>query len=148
MLKAARGTAVTSELAHSEVDLAPIPDQQAVGLSGMARGFVLSVSGRHDEASAECFRAAKASGVFTMWALPLAGRYAVLARDSARARGAVGELEALGISGPALAADVETILAGCAALEGASLEAMAGYRRALGAWRELGLPWDEALAAI
>ena len=148
MLKAARGTTVTSELTQSEVDLATVPDQQAVGLSGMARAFVLSVSGRHDEASAECFRSAKVSGVFTMWALPLAGRYAVLARDAARARDAVGELEALGISGPALAADVETILAGCAALEGASIDAMAGYRRALGAWRDLGLPWDEALTAI
>ncbi len=148
MLKAARGMTVTSELAQIEADLATVPDQQGFGLFGMARAFVFSVAGRYDEASAECFASSKLSGVFTMWALPLAGRYAVLARDVARAREAVRELEALGISGPALAADVETILAGCAALEGSSLDAMAGYRRALTAWHDLGLPWDEALCGM
>ena len=147
LLKAARGAIVTEELAHLEADLATIPDLQAVSVAGLARGFVLSVSARYREAADECF-AAKASGTLTTWLLPVAGRYAVLARDAGRARQAVLELQALGVSGPALAADVETILAGCAALEGAGLEAIAGYRRAMTAWRELGLPWDEALCAI
>jgi hypothetical protein len=83
-----------------------------------------------------------------LWALPLAGRYAILARDPTRAREAVRELEAMGISGPALAADVETIRAGCAALEGDGQAAIAGYRTAMGAWRDLGLAWDEALCGL
>ncbi|MEA2630764.1 MAG: hypothetical protein QOE66_983, partial [Chloroflexota bacterium] len=147
LLRAARGGEVTEELARYEADLATIPDLQAVSVAGLARGFVLSVSARYSEAADACF-AARASGVLTTWLLPLAGRYSVLAHDPARARGAVLDLQALGVSGPALAADVETILAGCAALEGNGLEAIAGYRRALHAWRELGLPWDEALCAI
>ncbi len=147
LLKAARGATVTEELARLEADLATIPDLQAASVAGLARGFVLSISARYGEAADECF-AAKASGVLTSWLLPLAGRYAVLARDPGRAREAVLELQALGVSGPALAADVETILAGCAALEGARLEAIAGYRRAMTAWRDLGLAWDEALCAI
>lgn len=42
----------------------------------------------------------------------------------------------MGISGPELAPDVETILAGCAALDGDSQVALAGHRSAMGAWRE------------
>ena len=148
MLKAARGEAVAAELAQTETDLATIPDQQAAALSGLARAFVLSVSARYQEASDECFASARASRVLTLWALPLAGRYAVLARDPKRAREAVSELEAVGISGPALAADVETILAGCAALEGDQGDAMARYRAAMAAWRDLGLAWDEALCGL
>ena len=38
--------------------------------------------------------------------------------------------------------------AGIAALEGSPDDAMAAYREALAAWRDLGLVWDEALCAI
>jgi tetratricopeptide (TPR) repeat protein len=148
MLKAARGTNITEELAQCETDLATITDQQAVALSALARAFVLSVSARYHEASDECFASAKASAVMKLWALPLAGRYAVLARDATRAREAVSELEAMGISGPALAADVETIRAGCAALDGDRPQAVAAYRRAMSAWRDLGLAWDEAMCGL
>jgi class 3 adenylate cyclase/tetratricopeptide (TPR) repeat protein len=148
VLKAARGVAVGAELAKTQAEMLSVPDQQPVALAGLARAFVLTVSARYAEAADEYFAAAQASSVFTQWALPAAGRSAVLARDLERARDAVRELDALGISGPALAADVGTILAGCAALEGDEAEAAARYRRALSAWRDLGLPWDEALCAL
>ena len=148
MLKAARGRTVVAELAQSESDLATVPDQQAVALAGLARAFVLSVSARYREASDESFASARASGALKLWALPFAGRYAVLARDHAGAREAVRQLEDVGIAGPALVADVETIRAGCAALEGDPQGALAGYRTALAAWRELGLVWDEALCGL
>ena len=139
---------MTGELARNEADLAAIPDQQAVALSGLARAFVLSVAARYDEAADASFAAAKASRVLAIWALPLAGRFAVLAHDAERARDAVGQLELDGISGPALAADVETILAGCDALEGDPGHAMARYRVAMADWRDLGLSWDEALCGL
>ena len=148
LLKAARGLDVTGELAQHEADLATIPDLQSAALSWIARGFASSVAGLYAEARDRSFASARSGRVLTLWALPLAGRYAVLAGDPEGAHEAVRELGALGISGPALANDVETILAGCAALEGAPLEALAGYRRAMSAWRDLGLPWDEALCAI
>ena len=148
MLKAARGEDVTAELARIEADLATIPDQQAAAVSAMARAFVLSVSGHHREAADECFAAARSSGVLIHWALPLAGRYAVLDRDPARALDAARELEALGSSGSALAVDVETIRAGSAALEGSKPEAVERYGRAMTGWRDLGLAWEEALCAI
>src|SRR4029077_7849978 len=50
--------------------------------------------------------------------------------------------------GRAVDNDRATIHAGIAALEGRTAEAMAGYRQALGVWRDLGLVWDEALCAI
>jgi hypothetical protein len=148
MLKAARGTPIEAELAGAEAVLTTTPDTQAVSLVGLARAFLLVIASRYSEATDEYFAAARASGVFTQWALPLAGRSAVLAGDSKRARDAVQELDELGISGPALAADVETIRAGIAALEGHTADALAGYRRALTAWRDLGLDWDEALCGI
>ena len=148
VLKAARGSDVAAELARIEVDLATIPDQQAAAVSAMVRAFVLSVDGQYRKAAGECFAAARASGVLILWALPLAGRYAVLDRDSTRALDAVRQLEALGSPGPALAADIETIRAGCAAVEGSLRDAAEHYRRAMGAWRDLGLVWDEALCAI
>jgi class 3 adenylate cyclase/tetratricopeptide (TPR) repeat protein len=148
LLKAARGVDVTAELAGIEVDLATIPDQQAASMSAMVRAFVLSVAGRHREASDECFSSARGSSVLRLWALPLAGRYAVLDRDPARALDAARELEAMSSPGPALAADLETIRAGSAALAGALPEAAEGYRRAMNMWHDLGLVWDEALCAI
>jgi len=148
MLRAARGEDVAGELAQHEADLATVPDVQSAALSRIARGFASSVVGRYAEARDRAFAAAKVGRTLTLWALPLAGRYAVLAGDPEGAHEAVRELGALGISGPALAADVETILAGCVALEGDTVEALAGYRRALSAWCDLGLVWDEALCAI
>ncbi len=42
-------------------------------------------------------------------------------------------------------ADRRTIRAGIAALDGRTAEALALCRDSLRAWRDLGLPWDEAL---
>ena len=47
-----------------------------------------------------------------------------------------------------MSADILTIRAGLAALEGRHAEALASYREALRSWQGLGLAWDEALCAI
>ena len=50
---------------------------------------------------------------------------------------------------PAEAGLISDALSGlAAALDGRPTEALAGYRDALRRWRDLGLPWDEALAGI
>jgi hypothetical protein len=47
-----------------------------------------------------------------------------------------------------VSADVQAIKAGIAALAGDTQEAQAGYRAAIGAWRELGLDFEEAMTIL
>ena len=61
---------------------------------------------------------------------------------------ALERLVATGAHGRALDIDRQSIRAGIAALEGRSAEANAGYVAAIAGWRELGLPWDEALTEV
>ena len=58
---------------------------------------------------------------------------------------ALDRLAALGTRGRAIDADRATIRAGLAALAGDRGAALAGYRTAMSAYRDLGLAWDEAL---
>ena len=57
-------------------------------------------------------------------------------------------LDASGIHGRVVEIRRLTIQAGLAALDGQAADALARYRDALRGWRELRLPWDEALTAI
>ena len=82
------------------------------------------------------------------YSLPRAGRVAILAGDPATAQAAVDRLAVLGSKGRAMDADRAAIRAGLAALAGDRAGARAGYRVALAAYRDLGLPWDEALAGM
>jgi hypothetical protein len=81
-------------------------------------------------------------------ALARAARVAIWAGDETGAAGDLAALDASGIHGPAIEADRTVLRAGLAALAGRTTEALAGYRDALRSWRDLGLPWDEALAGI
>jgi class 3 adenylate cyclase/tetratricopeptide (TPR) repeat protein len=69
-------------------------------------------------------------------------------RDGAAARTQLTALTALNVPGPVDAATKASIRAGIAALEGRPAEARAEYRVALAGWRDLGLPWDEALTCL
>lgn len=53
-----------------------------------------------------------------------------------------------GIRGPAVELRRATIRAGIAALAGQTAEAIALYRGARDGWRDIGLPWEEALVGI
>lgn len=75
-------------------------------------------------------------------------RAALWDRDADAVPADLALLDASGVHGPALEADRTTIRAGVAALEGRTADALALYREALRAWRDLGLPWDEALCAV
>ena len=73
---------------------------------------------------------------------------ALLAGDPATAGLALDRLIATGAHGRALDVDRTAIQAGLAALEGRRADAIAGYRSAIAGWRDLGLPWDEAITSI
>ncbi len=80
--------------------------------------------------------------------LPLPARAALWDHDLHAASEDLALFDAAGVHGPPLEADRKTIRAGIAALEGRPSDALALYREALRAWRDLGLAWDEALCGI
>lgn len=75
-------------------------------------------------------------------------RAALWLGDAAAARADLAGVDASGLHGPAIEADRVTLRAGVAALDGRSADALALYRNALQAWRDLGLAWDEALCGV
>ena len=77
-----------------------------------------------------------------------ASRCDILAGHAELARADIAQIDASPRRGRAIDADRVTIHAGIDALDGRTAEALAGYRQALGVWRDLGLVWDEALCAI
>jgi len=108
-------------------------------------GSYAHAQGRWADAAAAWMRIADISDLNAPYALPRAGRVAVLARDPALAQVALDRLAALGTRGRAVDADRSTIRAGLAAMAGDGDAARAGYRTALASYRDLGLAWDEAL---
>jgi class 3 adenylate cyclase/tetratricopeptide (TPR) repeat protein len=80
--------------------------------------------------------------------LPYPARAALWDRDADAVRADLADLDASGVHGPALEAGRTTIRAGIAALEGRTADALALYRQALRAWRDLGLAWDEAVCGV
>jgi class 3 adenylate cyclase/tetratricopeptide (TPR) repeat protein len=80
--------------------------------------------------------------------LPRAARAALWAGDRAGAVEDLAALEGAWHHSAAVEADRRTIRAGIAALEGRPADALALYRDALRAWRDLGLVWDEALCGL
>jgi len=111
-----------------------------------ASGVVAFAEGRLGDARERFLRAIE----LTSWpdALPLPARAALWGREVDAASADLAALEASGMHGPAIDADVITIRAGIAALEGRTGDAMALYRNAGRAWRDLGLAWDEALCGL
>jgi hypothetical protein len=78
------------------------------------------------------------------FAYPRAGKSALLARDASGAQDALDRLALNGTRGRVVDVERATIEAGIAALEGRTSDALAGYRRALSLWGDLGAPWDQA----
>jgi hypothetical protein len=92
-------------------------------------------------------RQAAASDTNAPFALPRAGKAAILAGDATGAREALDSLTLNGTRGRVIDIERETIEAGIAALEGRTDDAVARYRAALSTWGEMRLPWDQAWAA-
>lgn len=151
-LRAVRSELVGDQLAELRRLVADISDpQQLAGAPDLA-AFVAFAAGRLDDARTAWLRAAELWA--SSWAgslatsLPRAARAALWAGDGAAARDDLAALAASGVHGPAIEADRRTVQAGIAALEGRPTDALALYREALRAWRDLGLAWDEALCGL
>ena len=148
LLDACRGADPTSLLAEGEALVAGLTDPQFSSYVRMGSAWAALAAGRLDEAAELAQAAVAATSYFGPMGLPLAARAALWSGDGERV---AAMLEQLGVEprrGGAIETDRLSVRAGLAALEGRSAEALAMYRDALRAWRDLGLAWDEALTAI
>ena len=112
------------------------------------RGWRAFADGRFADAAARWIENADMSSLNAPYLLPRVAHSALLANDPATAQLALDRLVKTGAHGRAVDVDRLAIGAGLAALDGRTAEAIAGYRAAIAGWRDLGLPWDEALTSI
>jgi class 3 adenylate cyclase/tetratricopeptide (TPR) repeat protein len=147
VIAAARGQDVDARVAATDQVLSAGSDNQAHASARDLVGNVAFAQGRLDEA----YDALTAAAGMISWLAPTAyltaARAALWLGDPVRARTALQKLDAT-THGPAIAAAHATIETGLLAVAGKTGEALAGYRDALNAWRELGLPLDVALTTI
>ena len=130
------------------VEDSDIEDHETASVRHDLRGWIAFAEGRFKEASEAWFMMASMSALNAPYVLPRAAHAAILAGDRAGATQALERLDATGAHGRALDVDRTAIRAGLAALDGGTAEAVAGFRAALAGWRELGLPWDEAITSL
>ncbi len=147
-LRTARGE-VTADLLADLVAL-PSSDGDLVKPATIAwsGAWVAFANGDYGRARSQGRRYAEVFIQGTVEGSLIGARSAIMAgdRDAAREDLAIAR-ESRG-RGRANEADHATVSAGILALEGRPSEALALYREAIRAWRDLGLVWDEALCAI
>jgi class 3 adenylate cyclase/tetratricopeptide (TPR) repeat protein len=143
-----RGDPGTEDAREMEQVFADRSDPQSLGSLADLHGIEAWLAGRYADAYLSFRHVAEVDSLNAPYGLPLAGRAALWNRSADDAASALHALDATGVHRPALEASRTTLRAGLAALEGRSADALALYRESLGAWRDLGLVWDEALCGI
>jgi len=148
VLTSLRGGDPAADLAEAERLLPGMSDPQYASYCHWGRTWEAFVAGRLAEARHEAEAAFRSTDYFRPITLPIAARAALWGGDPAGAETLIHEIELTSVRGQAMALDLVTLRAGVAALEGRRAEAVAGYREALRGWRQLGLAFDEAMAAL
>ncbi|MEA2609680.1 MAG: hypothetical protein QOJ75_1923, partial [Chloroflexota bacterium] len=148
ILDALRGNDPAEAIASMESMIVGLTDPQYNSYRQTAVGWAALATGRLPEVQVAARAASAATSYFGPMALPLAARAALWDGDTGSIRELLEEMRRVTWRGSALDADVVTVRAGLAALEGRPGESLTLYRDALKAWRGLGLEWDEALCAI
>ena len=138
------GDASAAEIDEIERAVKEMDDSDLVAGVLDGRGVLAHRDGRWVDAGRAWASIAEVSDLNAPYALPRAARAFVVGRDGAAAEAALDRLAALGARGRAIEGDRATIRAGLAALGGDRESAVAGYRTAIAAFRDLGLVWDEA----
>jgi class 3 adenylate cyclase/tetratricopeptide (TPR) repeat protein len=148
MFDSQRGLDPSAQIAAMEPMTIGLSDPQYGSYRSWAGAWAALATGRLGDAAASARAAAEATKYFAPITLPLAARASLWEGGTEEVRRVLDELGRVFSKGAALSADILTIRAGLAALEGRPSEAMALYRDALRAWQALGLQWDEALCSI
>ena len=148
ILKAMRGQESMTDIEESSKLRIEITDPQFESYELLARAWAAHAAGDLDDVRALADQAVARTDYFAPLALPLAIRAAAWAGDAPGAATHLGALEASGFWGPTLEADVVLGQASVAAVEGRVADALAGYREALRVYRNLGLAFEAAAAAV
>jgi tetratricopeptide (TPR) repeat protein len=143
-----RGEPVEQGMAELSRLAAASDDPQMRSGSALTAGVIAFAGGDLRHVREECDRAAAMVVGLVPIARARSARAALWMGDVGGAIEDLAAFDASGFDGSALEADRATIRAGIAATEGRASEALAGYREALQAWRDLGLAWDEALCGL
>ena len=112
------------------------------------RAWLDFADGRFPEARANWTKVTEISALNTPYVLPRIAHTSLLLGDAAAAADTLNALMKTSARGRAVDVDKVAIQAGIAAIEGRSGDALAGFRSALAAWRDLGLVWDEVLTSL
>jgi hypothetical protein len=148
VLTALRGGNPSADIERAATMAVEVKDPQYESYVHWARAWAAMAAGRLSEAREEAVTAARTTDFFSPISLPLGARAALWAGDSAAAQAILEDLVASGYRGQAVALDLATLRAGVAAREGRRAESAAAYREALRGWRQMGLVFDESLAAL
>jgi class 3 adenylate cyclase len=148
LLAAFRGRDASEDLEIAARLRAGLTDPQYESYELWARAAGALAAGDLSASVEHAERSAAITDYFTPLALPLGARAALWAGDAATARRLLDRVTATSHWGPVLEADKTRITAGIAALEGHSVEALAGFRDALRAYQHLGVAFDEAAAVV
>jgi hypothetical protein len=148
VLTALKGGDPSGDLAEAERLVTSMKDPQFTSYLHWSRAWAAFAAGRLADTQEEAASAARVDNDFVPISLPLAARAALWAGDVADAKAVVAQIQSSVVRGQAIALDFATLRAGVAALEGRRAEAISGYREALRGWRQLGLAFDEAMAAL
>ena len=143
-----RGIPRPEDRTEIEQVLASRSDPQSLGALDDVHGLVALLEGRMRMRSGTSRALPRSTPSTPRSRCALAGRAAVWNRSAADWPAALQALDATGVHRPALEASRMTLRAGLTALEGRPSDALSLYRESLGAWRGLGLVWDEALCGI
>ena len=147
-LQSLRGESVDEAIAEMVVLAGPSTDSDIITSLQLAAADEAFASGRLVDARDAWHQAADLAAEYRPALLARAGRAALWIGDIPGAREDLAALDAAGVHGPAIEADRLTIRAGVATFGGRSGDALSLHREALQVWRELGLPWDEALCGL
>ena len=147
MYRCWRGEAATEDWAEWETIVAGHDDPQVAADYADVRAIRALTEGRLADA-----RRFAIESFSTVGGLPsrraMAARAALWSGDRAGAMADLDAIDATGVHGPAAELRRTAIRAGIAALDGRTGEAIAQYRTAREGWRDLGVPWEEALLGI
>jgi class 3 adenylate cyclase/tetratricopeptide (TPR) repeat protein len=148
ILRSLRGEDASSDIDEAARLRVTFTDPQFESYEVFARAWAALAGGDLRAAVAHAERAPAVTGYFAPLALPLGARAALWDGDAVTAHRLLETLAEASFWGLALEADRSCLEAGIAALEGRPADALAGYREALRAYHQIGLAFDEALAAI
>jgi class 3 adenylate cyclase/tetratricopeptide (TPR) repeat protein len=148
IIRACRGESVANGVAELERETAGETEPGLLASVLDTKANAALAGGRLGDARAAWLRMAELITSLAPSCLYQAARPALWGRDLEAVRADLAALDASGVHGRVVEARRATLRAGLAGLGGQPTDALVLYRDALRGWRDLRLPWDEALTAL